>query len=86
MRHTKEIYKYLLDSFDDEYHASRDGYVTRQDKYCPRHDLWQRFWRVLFTHGHERDGIFKIHQNPHYHIETNHEIKKEGYYIPKRTN
>jgi len=76
MRHSREIYKYLLDSFDDEYHASRNGFVSDSKSYCPRHDIWQRFWRVLFTHGHERDGVFKIQQNPHYYIETSHEIKK----------
>ena len=85
-RHDKKIYKYLLDTFYDEYHLSKDGYPPKNGEYCPRHDLWNRFYRVLFTHGHEKDGNFNIHQNDHYHIETTHDIVKEGYVIPGRTN
>lgn len=85
-RHSREVYKYLLDTFYDEYHLSKKGVIAGRDFYCPRHDIWNRFYRVLFTHGHEKDGDFNIHQNPHYYLETQHGIRKEGYMIPKRTN
>jgi hypothetical protein len=87
-RHNKDVYKYLLDTFDDEFHFSKNGYDSSRNygRFCPRHDLWQRFWRVLFTNGHERDGEFRIHQNGHYYLEEHRENKKDGYVIPKRTN
>jgi Protein of unknown function (DUF3431) len=45
-RHPRSVYKYLMETYLSPYNRTDDKWGVN-----PTHDLFLRFWKVLFTHG-----------------------------------
>ena len=68
LRHPRSVYKYLIES----YLSPMYGCHHPCPGYNPTHDLFQRFWRILFTY---RADDANVKQNPHHWIEPTHRLK-----------
>jgi hypothetical protein len=69
LRHPRSVYKYLIDSYLSPYNRNDDKYNINIT-----HDLFTRFWKLLFTHN----IACRLKPVPHSFIEPNHEPLPEG--------
>jgi hypothetical protein len=64
-RHPREVYKFLLDDFQGSHNQRMYGQSWCAEGWIASHDMYTRFYRVLFTHGADVDENFIIQQNLH---------------------